>query len=98
MDGDRAVGLAEGDQGLGADHAGGGGVDGPGNPAVGFGGWGNEGDGESGIGGVVSPVEGRVEVGEVDAGVEESVVGEGLGSAGGALGREWEERKGEKKT
>lgn len=47
---------------------------------------------------MVSPVEGRVEVGEVDAGVEESVVGEGLGSAGGALGREWKERKGEKKT
>lgn len=63
LDDNGAVGMEEGDEGLSADHVGGCGVDGPGNPAVGFGGRGDEADGERGIGRVVGPVEGGVEVG-----------------------------------
>lgn len=63
LDDNGAVGIEEGDEGLSADHVGGGGVDGPGNPAFGFGGRGDEGDGEGGIGRVVGPVEGGIEVG-----------------------------------
>lgn len=64
-----------GEEGLRSNHASGGGVDGPGNPAAGARRRGEEGDGERGIFGIVGPVEKGVEMGEILA-VGEGSVGE----------------------
>lgn len=64
VDGDCAVELV-GDEGPGAGHNGGAGVDTPGYPAVGIGRRGGEGDGEGAVGGVVGVVEGGSEGREV---------------------------------
>lgn len=63
----------EGNKGLGPNHSFRGGVDGPGDPALGIGRGGLEGEGEGGIGGVVGPVEGGIELGEIAAGLKDSV-------------------------
>lgn len=73
LDGHRTVGLMEGNKGLGPNHAFRGGVDGPGDPAVGIGWGGLEGEGKEGIRGVVGPVEGGIELGEIVAGLKDSV-------------------------
>lgn len=87
LDGHGAVGILVGEEGLGPAHAGAGGVDGPGDPAIGFGRRRDEGDGEGGVGGVVGPVEVGAEGGEVGALGVELVVGERLGGAGQGMRR-----------
>uniref|UniRef100_A0A0A0K6W3 Uncharacterized protein n=1 Tax=Cucumis sativus TaxID=3659 RepID=A0A0A0K6W3_CUCSA len=78
-------GEESGEEGLGSSHAGGGGVDGPGDPTGGCGGRGEEGDGERGIFGIVRPVEEGVEIGEILA-IGEGSVWEGLGRASEGMG------------
>eukprot|EP00268_Persea_americana_P054749 TRINITY_DN63027_c0_g1_i1.p1 TRINITY_DN63027_c0_g1~~TRINITY_DN63027_c0_g1_i1.p1 ORF type:complete len:299 (+),score=29.10 TRINITY_DN63027_c0_g1_i1:214-1110(+) len=78
VDGHGSVGSAEGDQGLGADHPLGRWIDSPGDPAVGFGGRSDESEIQGRIQSIVVPMEGGVEMREIAAESEDSVLGEGL--------------------
>lgn len=77
----RPVGLVESDQGLGPQHAVGGGVDRPRHPPFRFRGRRDEREGEGSGGGVVGPVDRGGVAREVAAGGVEAVRGEGHGRA-----------------